>query len=66
MKQGDLIRIRSIKKTITGIIVSSAKEEPEGWTMIMDQFGRIIWWPPQDIVCMNDKIERIKRHGRDQ
>ena len=57
MKLGDLIRIKSIKKYISGIVIEEPSEKTSHWTVILDACGNIVWWPPSDLVTLNSSIE---------
>lgn len=49
MKIGDLVKITSIRRSVTGIVVRPEGEDISGWVMIMDSLGNIIWWPPSEM-----------------
>ena len=60
MKLGDLIRIKSLKKSITGLVIVERGIKC-GWACILDCAGNIIWWPPEDVVTLSDEIDYLSR-----
>ena len=63
MKIGDLVKITSIRRSVTGIVVKSEREDFSGWVMIMDSLGNIIWWPPSEMQkLVNDRILVIDKN----
>ena len=63
MKIGDLVKITSIRRSVTGIVVKSEREDFLGWVMIMDSLGNIIWWPPSEMQkLVNDRILVIDKN----
>ncbi len=60
MRLGDLIRIKSLKKTITGLVIEERSFKC-GWACILDGSGNIIWWPPEDVITLEDEIDYLAR-----
>jgi len=57
MKLGDFVQISSLKKKLTGLVIGEASDKTEHWTVILDAYGNIVWWPPDDLVLVNSTIE---------
>ena len=60
MLLGDLVRIKTIRGLVVGVVVEEPDEASSGWAGILDQTGKIIWWPPEEVAHINGEIAVIE------